>query len=254
MKQRISLFLHEFYFIFSFLYIFLFLFIYLIILDDKQSSIFHPKVISSMSTPILNPNSSSPTNSNNTNFTSSASQIHIQFGKILRQHDPNAKRLYDFINHVKVFRYNSNELRWENNSCIEGNLFAYEKQQIINNQTYPSFAFAVINGEHHLIQEITLDMPEQADKLRLFYEIMRNDKREVFCLHFLNENECQRLHAFINRSIQLTRHVKEQQQSRATVTGELQLAQTNEQKVSANVYRQQTPINVRLSISFIHLN
>jgi len=207
-----------------------------------------------MSTPILNPNSLSPTNSN-TNFTSSPSQVHIQLGKILRQHDPNARRLFDFINHVKVFLYNSNELRWENNSCIEGNLFAYEKQQIINNRTYPSFAFAVINGEHHVIQEITLNMREHADKQRLFYEIMRNDKPEVFCLHFLNENECQRLHAFIHRSIQLIRSVKEQQQqSRATVTGELQFAQTNEQKVSANVYRQQTPINVRLSISFIHLN
>jgi hypothetical protein len=207
-----------------------------------------------MSTPILNPYSSSKINTNTTNFTSSSSQIHIELGKILRQHDPNAIRLYDFINHVKVFHYNSNEFRWENNSYIEGNLFAYEKQQIRNNQRYPSFAFAVINGEQHFIQEITLDMTEHADKLRLFYQIMRNEKYEVFSLHFLNENECQRLHAFINRSIQLIRNVKEQQQTRETVTSKLQLAQTNEQKVSTNVHQQQTPTNVRLSISLIHLN
>jgi hypothetical protein len=207
-----------------------------------------------MSTPILNPNSPSTINTNS-NFTSTPSQIHIELGKILRQHDPNAIRLYGFINHVKVFLYNSNELRWENNSYIEGNLFAYEKQQIINNQTYPSYAFAVINGEQNFIQEITLDMSEHADKLCLFYEVVRNNKCEVSCLHFLNVNECLRLHAFINRAIQLIRNIKgQQQQSRATGTSELQLAQIQEQKVSANVSRQETPINVRLSIVFSHLN
>jgi len=196
-----------------------------------------------MSTPILNPNSSSTVNTN-TNPTSSPSQIQIELSKTLYQHDPNAIRLYDFINHVKVFLYNSNELHWENHPHIEGNLFVYEKKQIINNQIYRSFAFAVINGEQNLIQEITSNMPVHADKLCLFYEAMRNDKHEVFGLHFLNENECQRLYGFINRSIRLIQNIK---QSRATITSELQLAQTNEQKTSTNVYRQQTPVNIQNS-------
>jgi hypothetical protein len=194
-----------------------------------------------MSTPILNPNSSSPINAN-PNFTSSPSQLHFELGQILRQHDPNATRLYDFLNHVQVFFYNSTEFYWENNPRIKGNLFAYEKQKIINNQLYQSFAFAVINDEQqHFIQEITLDMSEYADKQRLFYELIRNEKHEVFSLHFLHENECQRLHAFINRSIQLRQNVK---QSVTTVTNERQLAPPNRQEVSAHVDRQQTPVIV----------
>jgi hypothetical protein len=201
-----------------------------------------------MSTPILNPNSSSTINAN-PNSNSSLSQIQIELGKILRQHDPNAIRLYDFLNHVKVFHYNSNEFRWENNSYIEGNLFAYEKQQMINNKKYSFFAFAVINREQHLIQDITSNMSEHADQQRLFYEIIRDNKCEVFCLHFSNVNECQRLHAFINRSIP----IKEQQQSRAIVTGEVRPAQTNEQKLSVNV-DQQSHLTIQQSIPVINGN
>ena len=85
--------------------------------------------------------------------------------------------------------------------------------------------------------------------LRLFYEIIRNNKCEVFSLHFSNENECQRLYAFINQSIMNAK--KQQQQSCATVTGESPLIQPNgAAEISINVNRQPTPINVRLLIAF----
>lgn len=200
-----------------------------------------------MSTPILNPNSSSTINTN-TNLSSPPSHIYLQLGQILQQYDPNASRLYDFINRVKVYRYNSNENCWENKTYIEGDLFIYGKQEILNNQKYRSFALAIVNQGQNLIQDITVDMQEQIDKLILFYEVMRNDKREIFSLHFLNENECQRTHAFINRSIQYIKNFKGQQ-SRGNITGESQLPQ----KISTNVYRQQTPINVRLLICSIYL-
>jgi hypothetical protein len=186
-----------------------------------------------MFTPVLNPNSSTSTNAN-TNSNPSVSQIHIQLSKILRQHDPNAIRLYDFINHVKVFLYNTTTFQWENNSYIEGNLFAYGRQEILNNQAYPSYAFAIINEKQNFIQKITLDMTHHADKLRLFYEVVKNDKKpEVICIHFLNENECLRLNAFI-------RNTKEQQ-IRINATGALQQTKTNEQTTPVNVYRQQPP-------------
>lgn len=199
-----------------------------------------------MSTPILNPNSSSINNSN-TNNSSGPSQIHFQLGQILLKCDPTATRLHDFINHVKVFRYNPNENHWENQPCIEGNLFIYRKQQqqqIRTDQRCPSFAFAIINRGQNLIQEILVDMQEQIDKSILFYEIIINNKAEIFSLHFSNENDCQRLHAFINQAIQLLRNLKEQQ-SRATITSaDLQ----SKPKISTNTYRQQTPINVLRSI------
>ncbi len=116
--------------------------------------------------------------------------------------------------HVRVFRYNSTKLRWENRPYLEGNLFAYKKQQVISHQRYSSFAFAVINQGKHFIQDITSNISKHANDSRLFYEIMKDNKCEVFCLHFLNENDCQRLHTFIEQSIQ--------QQSRATITSEQQ--------------------------------
>ncbi|CAF1347157.1 unnamed protein product [Rotaria sordida] len=192
--------------------------------------------------PILNPNSLSSTNTN-TNSISSSSQIHLELSKILLKHDPNAIRLYDFINHVKIFFYNSNECCWENNSYIEGNLFLYEKKSLINNQMYPSYAFAVINGKQKFIQQITSDMVQYADKLRFFYEIVINNKCEVFCLFFINENECQRLNVFITRSIESIRNFNNQQ-SRLITTNDIQSTVTNEQLVSKNVYQQQTPTKV----------
>jgi hypothetical protein len=187
-----------------------------------------------MFTPVLNPNSPTPSNTN-TNSTPSVSQTHVQLGKILRQHDPNATRLCDFINHVKVFPYNSTELRWENNSYIEGSLFAYQRQQ---DQAYPSYAFAIINGKQHFLQQVTLNMTQQTDGIRLFYEIVGNEKHDIFCLHFLNENECLRINAFINHSIQKMKA----QQTRITTTGEPQPTQTNGETTPVNVYRQQTPV------------
>ena len=197
-----------------------------------------------MSTPILNPDSFS-TNNTNPRVISALSQTQIELGKMLHQHDPSAIRLYDFLHHVKVFLYNSNAFRWENYPYIEGHLFVYVKQQIIHNQRSSVLAFAVINREQHFIQEITPEISAQAENIRLFYEIRRNNKYEVFCLHFTNENDCQRIQAFLNRSI---RQFKERQPSRPTITGEFQLAQPYEQERSDNISRQ---TNVRLSKSFV---
>ncbi|CAF2386207.1 unnamed protein product [Rotaria sp. Silwood2] len=194
-----------------------------------------------MYTSILNPNSSSSINTNINSI--SSSQIHLELSKILLKHDSHAIRLYDFINHVKIFFYNSNEFRWENNSYIEGNLFIYERKSIINNQIYPSYAFAIINEKQKFIQEITSDMSHYADKLRLFYEIVINDKCEVFCLYFVNENECQRLSVFITQFIQSIRNFKHQQSPLIT-TNDLQATEKNEQLVSENLYQQQTPTQV----------
>ena len=166
-----------------------------------------------MSTPILNPDSSS-TIKTNPSSTSSLSYFQSELGKILLHHDPSAIRLYDFLNQVRVFRYNSTKLRWENRPYLEGNLFAYQKHQTVNHQKYSSFAFAVINPGKHFIQDICSNMSKQVNDSRLFYEITKDNKCEVFCLHFLNENDCQRLHTFIEQSIQ--------PQSRATITSEQQ--------------------------------
>ena len=177
---------------------------------------------------------------NSTPTSSSLSYIQVELGKILHQHDPNAIRIYNFLNHVKVFHYNTNELHREDKPQIEGNLFAYEKQQIMNNNQQSSiFAFAVINKEDHLIEEIPWNMSAQADKQCLFYEIMRNNQCQVYSLHFLNEHECQRCYTFIQQSIE---HAK-QQQSRATIS---KTPQINGQVTPSNVPRQQTPVHVSL--------
>ena len=192
------------------------IFLYLFTHSDHQLSL---QVISLMFTSTLNPNSSTSTSKNSNSINS---QTHLELGKFLLTHDPSAIRLYDYINHVKVFLYNSNEFRWENNSYIEGNLFSYERRQITNNQAYPSYAFAIINQKQIFIQQITSDMSLHSDKLRLFYEITKNNKHEVFGLHFANENESHRLDAFVERSIQSIRNFKEQ----SITTNELQSAQT----------------------------
>jgi hypothetical protein len=181
-------------------------------LDDKQSSIVRPKAVPSMFTPVLTPNTQSSTMNNNNNTNRTQQQALIEMSTMIRKHDSDASRLYDCIGQVKVFAYNSIDLRWENSPNIEGNLCAYERQTIINNKISPGYAFAIINGDKSLIQPITSDMVQHADKLRLFYEIARNGRREVFCLHFLTEPECLRLHAFFNRSIQVLRNLAEQQQ------------------------------------------
>jgi hypothetical protein len=234
-------------------------------IDDKQSSIVRPKAVPPMFTPVLTPNTqSSPTTMNNTNRT--PQQALIEMGMMIRKHDSEATRLYDCIGQVKVFSYNSNELRWENSPNIEGNLCAYERQQIINNKVCPSYAFAILNGDKSLIQPITSDMAQHADKLRLFYEVARNGRREVFCLHFLTEAECLRLHTFLTRCIQVLRNIAEQQartipapvpidsqtqiNGQATPTMPIQQTPTMPiqqtptmpiQQTPTNVYRQQIP-------------
>jgi hypothetical protein len=216
-------------------------------LDDKQSSLVRPKAVPSMFTPVQPQNSQPPTIMNNTSRT--PQQIFVEMGAMIRKHDPEASRLYDCIGQVKLFAYNSYELRWENLANIEGSLCAYEKQQILNNKISLSYAFAILNGDKSLIQPITADMAQHADKLRLFYEVARNGRREVFCLHFLTEIECLRLHQFLNRYIQTTRSLAEQQQARTPVPPVPTDPQTWQQtqlngQATPTMSAQQTPPNV----------
>ncbi|CAF3913792.1 unnamed protein product, partial [Rotaria sp. Silwood1] len=151
----------------------------------------------------------------------------------------------------KACSYNSTERPWENSSNIEGNSCVYEKQQIINYKPCPSYAFAIINGDKYFIQPITSDMVQHADKLRLFYEVARNDRREVFCLHFLTESECLRLNTFLTRCIQALRTIEEQQQQQQqqarTIPSSVPIepqTQLNGQIPTNISVQQQTPTNV----------
>ena len=117
-------------------------------IDEKQSSIVRPKPVPSMFTPVLTPN----TQSMNMNVTPRGpSQAVIEMGSMIRKYDPEATRLYDCIAQVKIFSYNSVELRWENSPNIEGNLCAYERHQLIDNKVSPAYAFAIFNGEKSVI-------------------------------------------------------------------------------------------------------
>ena len=171
-------------------------------------------------------------------------QALVEIGMMIRKHDREASRLFDCIGQVKVFSYNSVDLRWENFPNIEGSLCAYEKQQVVNGKVSPGYAFAIINGDKSLIQPITSDMVQHADKLRLFYEVARNGRREVYCLHFLTEDECLRLHRFLNQCIQVLRNHQEQAARAAppVATPESQ-PQLNGQ-MTPTVPMQQTPTNM----------
>ncbi|CAF0858819.1 unnamed protein product [Adineta ricciae] len=193
-----------------------------------------------MSTPILNPNSSSTTKTNDNSIpTSTLSQYQVELGKVLCKHDPTAIRMYDFINYVRVFRYNTHELRWENHSVIEGNLFLYKRKQLINNQMYQVFAFAIIQGDRDLIQPISLDMTEQADKQCIFYEVKKHDESLVFSLHFSSESECLRMHKFIQKLLQSMK----EQQNHLTNPGELQQIPVKGQSIARNEDPSQLIIN-----------
>lgn len=196
------------------------LIVLLLTLDDKQSSILRPEAVPLMFTPVTTPNTQPAvtTAAPMTNLANRPSQqALVEIGMMIRKHDREASRLFDCIGQVKVFAYNSVDLRWENLPNIEGSLCAYEKQQVVNSKVTPGYAFAIINGDKSLIQPITSDMVQHADKLRLFYEVARNGRREVFCLHFLTEDECLRLHRFLNQCIQVLRNVQEQAARAATV-------------------------------------
>ena len=225
-------------------------------IDDKQSSIVRPKAVPPMYTQILTPNTQSTittntmamnNNNNNNSPNRTPQQATIEMGLMIRKYDPEATRLYDSIGQVKVFAYNSTELRWENAPNIEGTLCAYERQQMINNKLSPSYAFAILSGDKSLIQPITSDMAQHADKLRLFYEVARNGRREVFCLHFQTEAECLRLHTFLTRCIQALRTLAEQQARTIPppppppVSIDSQTAQMNGQVVTPTMPVQQTP-------------
>ncbi|CAF3792489.1 unnamed protein product [Adineta steineri] len=217
-------------------------------LDDKQSSIIRPKAVPPMFTPVLTPNTqSSPSTMSNNNANRMSQQALMEIGTMIRKHDPEATRLYDCIGQVKVFSYNSVDLRWENSPNIEGNLCAYERQQIINNKICPSYAFAIINGDKSFIQPITSDMVQHADKLRLFFEVARNGRREVFCLHFLTEAECLRLHAFLNRYIQALRNLAEQQQQQQQQQQQLQQQQQVRTIPSSAPIDSQTQLNGQIA-------
>jgi hypothetical protein len=221
-----------------------FLLVHLLMIDDKQSSIVRPKAVPPMFTPVLTPNTNTQsTTMNNTNRM--PSQALVEMGMMIRKHDPEATRLYDCIGGVKVFAYNSTELRWENSPNIDGNLCAYERQQIINNKICPAYAFAIINGDKSHIQPVTADMAQHADKLRLFYEVARNGRREVFCLHFLTDAECLRLHTFLNRCIQALRTLAEQQaRTPQPVPAPVEPPTQLNGQTASSMTLQQTPTNV----------
>ena len=152
-------------------------------------------------------------------FTSSysPSQIHRELGKLLLTHDPHAKRLHDCIDCVQMFVYNCSGYFWESSPYIEGKLFAYEREHIVENHSSISYALAIINQDRKAIEHIDADMSVHVDGLRLLYQIRRNDKVAVFCLNVLEQAESQRIHAFILRSIQAMHKFREEQQpGRAT--------------------------------------
>ena len=152
-------------------------------------------------------------------FTSSysPSHIHRDLEKLLLTHDPHAKRLYDCIDRVQMFVYNCSGYFWENSPYIEGRLFAYERERIVENQSYLSYALAIINQDRKAIEHIDADMSVHVDGLRLLYQIRRNDEVAVFCLNVAEQADSQRIHAFILRSIHAMHKFREQQQpGRAT--------------------------------------
>ncbi|CAF5179424.1 unnamed protein product [Rotaria magnacalcarata] len=129
---------------------------------------------------------------------------------------------------------------------MEGNLFIYERKLIIDNQPYPSYAFAIINGKQKFIQQMNLKMSKYADKQSLFYEVVINNRCEVFCLYFVNENECKRLSTFISQAIESMQNI-EQQRSQAIATNGISSAEAKKQHALTNISSQQTSTEVRSS-------
>ncbi|CAF4332790.1 unnamed protein product [Rotaria socialis] len=115
-----------------------------------------------------------------------------------------------------------------------------------DNQAYSSYAFAIINGKQQFIQQINLKMSQYADKQSLFYEVVINNKCEVYCLHFVNENECQRLNTFISQAIESMRNI-EQQRSQVVATNGISSAEAKRQHALTNISSQQTSTEVRSS-------
>lgn len=192
--------------------------------------------MSSRCSPILNPNSTSI--NKNANAISSSSNLQLELSKILLQNDPNAIRLYDFINHATLYFYNSNECRWESNAFIDGNLFLYERKLIEDKQFYPSYAFAIINGNQKFIQEISPDMTQQSQNLSFFYEFKNDNQCYVFWLRFVNENECQRLSAFMSHAIVSIKKFESQQNLQ-------QIIQKPNGSIPTNPSQQGTPCEVK---------
>ncbi|CAF0758352.1 unnamed protein product [Didymodactylos carnosus] len=169
--------------------------------------------------PILLPN---PYHNSNTSaqIMKSSAVTQADITNFLRKYDPDVLRAIDFITHVKLFTFNSVDLRWENTAQIEGTFFIYERHQrelssstTITASPRTVFVFAIINNDNSFIQIVTLDLTHHVNKTFLFYEVARNDKREVYCLHFLNENDCQRAHTVLVRCNQMIRHHQNPQQT-----------------------------------------
>lgn len=184
-------------------------------IEDRQSSIIRPRAVPPMFGSVA-ATQNQPTNSMIPNATThnralgaTANPVLIEIITALRRLDPEATNLHDCISQVKLFAYNSAELRWENTANIEGNLCAYERKHVINNTVHPSFAFMIIHGDQNFVQPISMDMAHHGENLRLFYEVTRNNRREVFCIHFSAEEQCLRLKTFITNCIQALKKTSE---------------------------------------------
>ena len=144
-------------------------------------------------------------------------QIHRDLGKLLLTHDPHAKRLHDCIGHIQMFVYDCTGYFWQSTPYIEGRLFAYERERIVDNHVHHSYALAIIDRDRKTIEHIDVGMSVHVDGRRLLYQIRSNDKVAVFCLYMAEQAESQRIHAFILRSIEAMHKFREQQQlGRAT--------------------------------------
>ena len=155
------------------------------------------------------------------------SQVELQ--ALLVPHDPYAKRSLAYIPHVKVFHYRADDNHWDNNVYIEGCLVAYERHQPFNNELGSFYALAFINGKENVLQPIQLNMSQQVNQLRLFYQVTLHEKQEVFCVFFAQERDCLRVQEFIQQAI-----------------GIMQAAA----KPVTHAQRIQTPVMVRLPIAF----
>jgi len=156
--------------------------------------------------------------------------IQQDLSKLLRQHDPSAQILLDFIPHVKVYRYNTIDLKWEANSFIEGTFFAYSKQ---NGENSMINAFIVISSHQHWIQTIDENLSFQVKQFRLFVQTIFNGLPEVFCLHFNQTHEPNRVEAFIQNSLT---------NRKSSIVRQATPVMFNQQKFSAPVVASPSPI------------
>ena len=121
--------------------------------------------------------------------------VQQELSKLLLRHDPSARRLLEFVPHVKVFRYNTTDLNWETTPLIEGTLFAYARES--------SEAIIVINQANRWIQPIDRNLSIQVEQLRLFCQTNFHGQAQVFCLQFVQTHEPIRIQTFVRRSLEV---------------------------------------------------